>query len=259
VGGGEATLVRGPDGQALLVDTGGGGPGRADRGERVVVPVLRRLGVRRLAALALTSGVPDRAGGLAGVLEGMPVDEAWVPAGSEDAVWLAPLAIRGLRRQTLVAGERRWLGPVLVTALHPPPVTGAGPRPPPLALRVEWGLFAAVLAGSADGRAEQEMVASGQPLAAPVLLVSGHGSARGSTPGFLAAVAPRIAVIAVGARNPFGHPAPAALARLHAAGATLFRTDADGAVDLTSDGSWIRVRRWRRPGPVTEVALGGAR
>src|SRR4029077_10928230 len=68
VGQGEAILVQAPEGPALLVDTGGGGPGRGDRGERVVVPVLRRLGLRRLAALALTDGAPDHAGGLMGLL-----------------------------------------------------------------------------------------------------------------------------------------------------------------------------------------------
>src|SRR5262249_22524505 len=62
VGQGDAILVRGPDGRALLVDTGGGGPGRLDRGEHVVLPLLRRLGVTRLAALAVTHGDPDHAG-----------------------------------------------------------------------------------------------------------------------------------------------------------------------------------------------------
>src|SRR4029079_14862822 len=75
VGQGEAILVQSPEGAAFLVDTGGGGPGGGDRGERVVVPVLRRLGIRRLAALALTEGAPDHAGGLAGILAGLPVDE----------------------------------------------------------------------------------------------------------------------------------------------------------------------------------------
>ena len=48
---------------------------------------------------------------------------------------------------------------------------------------------------------------------------------------------PRLAVIPVGPRNPFGHPAPAVLARLGAAGATVYRTDRDGAVDIRSDGA----------------------
>jgi competence protein ComEC len=260
VGQGEAILVRAPNGQALLVDTGGGGPGRGDRGERVVVPVLRRLGVRRLAALALTDGTAARAGGLAGLLEGIPVDEAWIPAGSEGAAWLAPVAARGIPQRLLARGDRAWLGPVLVTALHPPadPSEPGPPRAEPLLLRIEWGLFATILGGGAGPAAE---VAAGQaavPLGAILLKVGGHGSRRSSTPDFLTAVGARLAAISVGARNPFGHPAPEVLGRLAAGGATIYRTDRDGAIDVRSDGARVWVRAWGRPGPVAEFPLRGA-
>jgi competence protein ComEC len=260
VGQGEAILVRAPDGQALLVDTGGGGPGRGDRGERVVAPILRRLGLRRLAALALTHGAPDRAGGLAGLLEGIPVDEAWIPAGSEEAPWLAPLAVRGIPQRALARGDRLWLGPLLVTVLHPPPPgTGSGPsRAEPLALRIEWGLFAAILTGGAGPAAEMAAERSGLPLRATLLKVGGHGSRRGATPEFLAAVGPRLAAIPVGARNPFGHPAPEVMGRLAAGGATVYRTDLDGAIDIRSDGARVWVRAWSRPEPAQEFPLRGA-
>ena len=134
VGQGEAILVRAPDGRALLVDTGGGGPGRGDRGERVVVPVLRRLGLRRLTALALTHGAPDRAGGLAGLLEGMPVDEVWIPAGSEGAVWLTPLAARGIplrlpcpRRPTVARSHPRDGAPPARRTARDRPATARNP------------------------------------------------------------------------------------------------------------------------------------
>ena len=261
VGQGEAILVQAPDGPAALIDTGGGGPGRGDRGERVVVPALRRLGLRRLAALALTEGAPDHAGGLSGVLEGMPVGEIWFPAGSEGAPWLDPIAARGIPRRALARGDRLWVGSLLVTVLHPPraelaesPETGGPPRPAPLLLRVEWGLFAAVLA-TGTGPAEATTLRGGQPLEATVLKVSGNGSRRGSASDFLAAVEPRLAVIPVGTRNPFGHPAPAVLARLGAAGAAVYRTDQDGAVDIRSDGTRVWVRAWGRPGPPVELLL----
>jgi competence protein ComEC len=262
VGQGEAILVQAPDGPALLVDTGGGGPGRGDRGERVVVPVLRRLGLRRLTAVALTEGAPDHAGGLTGILEGMPIDEVWMPAGSEGAPWLEPAVARGIPRRALARGDRLWIGSLLVTVLHPPraePAEGPGPGGPsrqaPLLLRVEWGLFAAVLATGSGPAAETPALRAGLPLDATVLKVSGNGSRRGSAPEFLAAVGPRLAVIPVGTRNPFGHPAPEVLARLGAAGAAVYRTDQDGAVDIRSDGARVWVRAWGRPGPPVEIRL----
>src|SRR5262249_2710091 len=177
VGQGDAILIRGPDGQAILVDTGGGGPGRSDRGERVVLPALRRLGVWRLAALALTHGDPDHAGGLQSLLDGIPITTAWVPAGTEDAEWQRPIADSGVPRQVLARGDRLWLGPVLLTVLHPP-----GPSDGPwrsdannasLVLRIEWGPASVLLTGDAEAVAERSMLARGLPLDALVLKV-GH-------------------------------------------------------------------------------------
>jgi competence protein ComEC len=263
VGQGEAILVQAPDGPALLVDTGGGGPGRGDRGERTVVPALRRLGLRRLAALAVTEGTPDHAGGLVGVLENMPVDEVWIPAGSETASWHVPVDVSGIPRRVLGQGDRRWIGSLLVTVLYPPragapeePLSGGIVQEAPLVLRIDWGLFAAVLAGGSGPAVETGLLRARQPLEAAVLKVSGHGSRRGSTPPFLAAVRPRLAVIPVGARNPYGHPAPAVLARLGAVGATVYRTDLDGAIEIRSDGARVWVRAWGRPGPPGELLLG---
>jgi competence protein ComEC len=261
-GQGEAILVQAPDGPALLVDTGGGGPGRGDRGERIVVPVLRRLGLRRLAALALTEGTPDHAGGLAGLLEGMPIDEVWIPAGSEGAPWLAPVVASGIPRRVLARDDHLRVGALLVTVLHPgrdTPATAperSGPaREAPLLLRVEWGRFAAVLATGARVGAEAAALRAGLPLRATLLKVSGNGSRRGSLPEFIDAVGPEVAAIPVGARNPFGHPTPEVLARLAAAGATVYRTDLDGAVDVRSDGRRVWVRTWGRPGPPRALTL----
>jgi competence protein ComEC len=261
VGQGEAILVQAADGSALLVDTGGGGPGRGDRGERTVVPVLRRLGVRRLAALAITEGTPDHAGGLAGLLDGMPIDEVWIPTGSEAASWHGPVEVSGIPRQVLVQGDRRWIGSLLVSVLYPPAgasegrLPGGSVREKPLVLRLEWGLFAAVLAGGTGLAVETELLRARQPLQATLLKVSGHGSQRGSTSEFLAVVRPRVAVIPVGARNPYGHPAPVVLARLGAVGATVYRTDLDGAIEIRSDGARVWVRAWGRPGSPAELVL----
>ena len=63
-GQGDAAFVRFPRGATLLVDAGGLSPlSTFDIGDRVVAPVLRAMGVRRLDVLALTHGDPDHIGG----------------------------------------------------------------------------------------------------------------------------------------------------------------------------------------------------
>ena len=127
---------------------------------------------------------------------------------------------------------------------------------PSLLLRIEWGLFAAILTGGGGPEAERAALRAAEPLRATLLKVGGHGSRRGSTPEFIGAIAPRLALIPVG-RNAFGQPAPEVLARLAAAGATVYRTDLDGAVDVTTDGARVWVRAWGRPGPASEFSLRG--
>jgi competence protein ComEC len=79
-----------------------------------------------------------------------------------------------------------------------------------------------------------------------VLKVPHHGSRFSSTAAFLAQVRPHLAVISVGARNPFRHPSADTLARLEAGGARVYRTDRDGAVILETDGRVLRVIAWAR-------------
>jgi competence protein ComEC len=77
---------------------------------------------------------------------------------------------------------------------------------------------------------------TGADLRADVLKVGHHGSAYGTTPELVAAVRPRFAIISVGRGNLFGHPAPQTLETLERAGATVYRTDQNGAVTITSNG-----------------------
>jgi competence protein ComEC len=270
VGQGEAVLVRGPDGAALLVDAGGGGPGRANRGERVVLPALRHLGVTRLRALALTHRDPDHAGGLLAVLAGLPVDEVWLPAGGAAAGWEAALDGVGARWRALARGDRLAVGPLDVAVLHPPRPAAGGPggaeagpgaldaNNGSLVLRVEWGLAAVLLMGDAEAPVERALLAAGLPLASPVLKVGHHGSRHATGAPFLAAVGPRLALVSAGAGNPFGHPTRDALGRLGRAGAEPARTDQDGAVEVWSDGTELAWRRWAAPGRVERYPLRGA-
>src|SRR6185436_7178774 len=67
------------------------------------------------------------------------------------------------------------------------------------------------------------------------------GSLTSSSEAFVRAMQPTVAVVSAGRNNHFGHPAPEVLRRYEAAGATVFRTDRDGAVFVESDGSSVNV------------------
>ena len=77
-----------------------------------------------------------------------------------------------------------------------------------------------------------DLLRRGAVPSADVLKVGHHGSRSSTTPAFLAAVAPRAAVISCGRENRFGHPAPETLKTLAGAPVALLRTDLRSDVRL---------------------------
>ncbi len=219
VGQGDAIVIEAPDGRAMVVDAGTGGPWRLDTGERVVAPFLWNRGILRLAATVITHTDIDHAGGMAALQRVFPVGEQWQAPTPKPfgGAWITPLRAR---------------------------TDSARVNDHAVVLRVELGLATILLASDIEAAAERALVDGGAPLAATVLKVAHHGAAASSTSPFLAAVRPAIAVISVGARNAYGHPDPGALARLAAIGARVYRTDRDGAVILETDGRALTVTRW---------------
>ncbi len=137
---------------------------------------------------------------------------------------------------------RLTVGDVHLTVLNPAAMplrsTASDENNNAIVVRLDYGQTSLLLTGDAETEAEAAMIAAQLPVAADVLKVGHHGSNGSTSAPFLAAVAPRSAVIQVGADNPFGHPAPQVLKRL--AGIPIYRTDQHGRVEVISDG----VRLW---------------
>jgi competence protein ComEC len=97
---------------------------------------------------------------------------------------------------------------------------------------LHYAAFRMLLTGDAGFETEQRLLRERTDLRADVLKVGHHGSAYASSSEFLEAVHPRAALISVGRHNLFGHPAPATITHLEAAGITVYRTDRCGAIIL---------------------------
>jgi competence protein ComEC len=106
-----------------------------------------------------------------------------------------------------------------------------------------------LLAGDIEARSERELLAAdATALRADILVVPHHGSTTSSTPEFVAAVAPRIAVFTSGYRNRFGHPRPVVLQRYIDAGSRLLRSDGHGALGFDIGDGPISIRIEREVG-----------
>jgi competence protein ComEC len=107
-----------------------------------------------------------------------------------------------------------------------------------LVLAIRWKDATALLAGDIRRRAERRLLARARRLAPVGLLqASHHGSDRGNTAPFLAALRPRAAIASAGARNRFGHPHPATVIRYRDRGVALRVTGREGALTARTAGA----------------------
>ena len=237
VGQGSSVLIR-TNRHTLLVDTGPG-MGSSDAGQRMVLPTLRRYGVRRLDRLVITHSDQDHDGGLASVAAVLPITSTLTPI---------PDDIPGAR--ACRAGDRwEWDG-VMFWVLHPSHTDGKDRNAVSCVIRVQDAYGGSLLlAGDIPAKTEQSLVVAlapdsgavgraaahrfGARLSAQVLLAPHHGSKTSTSREFLQAVNPQLVVIQAGYRNRFGHPHPEVLDRIQAQpGRRVARTDLDGALHL---------------------------
>jgi competence protein ComEC len=250
VGQGDSVLLRFPRGSTMLVDAGGlTGSSSFDLGDRVVAPVLRAAGIRRLDYLVLTHGDPDHIGGAPAVVREFRPFEVWNGIPVDRSAALAALQLQAEDGRAAWAnvyrGHRLSVDGVEVVAEHPVEADWERQRvrnDDSIVLDIRWRDVSLLLTGDIGREVEQALGERVRAAPLRVLKVPHHGSLTSSSPGFLQAVRPDVAVFSAGRSNHFGHPAPAVLQRYADIGAEVFRTDRDGAVTLDTDGYSIDVR-----------------
>ncbi len=241
VGQGDAILLRFGDG-ALLVDAGPD----PQTARQVLLPRLARLGVERLDGLVLTHADADHIGGAADVLKALPVTNVWMATSRQDHPLLSVIedAARqgGTRIEEPAHGQAlEWHPALSVEVSIAAPSMASGDNNQSLVLHVRYGDADFLLTGDIERAAERVLVDAVGGLEADVLKVAHHGASTSSSPEFLAAVKPQVAVISAGLGNAFNHPRDEVLRRLRGVGAHVYRTDLAGDVVVRTDGYEITV------------------
>ncbi|MBW4720863.1 DNA internalization-related competence protein ComEC/Rec2 [Saccharothrix obliqua] len=228
--------------RAVLVDTG---PEPAS-----VLACLRRLGVRRLPLVVLSHLHADHIGGLAAVLAERGVGAVAVgPSRQPEWAWKEVRALaRAAGVQVLELGVGRRLSwPGLEIDVVGPRVVPTGEEntavnDASVVLRASTAAGRVLLTGDVELAGQAALLGGHTDLRADVLKVPHHGS-RFSSPEFLAAVRPRVALVSVGAKNRYGHPSGPLIDAMARQGVQVLRTDRDGDTAVLPGPQGPRVAR----------------
>jgi beta-lactamase superfamily II metal-dependent hydrolase len=246
VGQGDSILLTFPHNESLLIDGGKEVEGPT------VVSYLHSVGITHLNGIVATHPDSDHIGGLITVLNSVQVDHVYdvgLPKSSATyATFLQLVAQKNISYTHSRAGDSIAMdSDTTILIINPPQPISATEVPDndhSIVMKVTYQRVSYLLTGDAESSAEARMI-SMYNCSAYVLKVGHHGSSSASSATFLRAVMPHIAVISVGANNSYGHPAPQALARLAAANATVYRTDTQGTIIVTTNGLSVDVRAAR--------------
>ncbi len=236
VGQGDSALVQ-CDGHAMLIDGG-------DRSNsQKIYSVLKKQGISHLDLVVASHPHADHVGGLAAAFQA--ADAELVLCSTTDASgeifqnFSRYASQKGSGIQIPEVGTIYPLGDAQVEILG----LNAAPEgnDSSIILRVTYGQNSFLFTGDASFESENALIRSGIDLHTDVLKVGHHGSNDSTSEAFLTAVGPQYAVISVGRQNSYGHPSAATLELLRNARLSVYRTDLQGDILITSDGSHLSV------------------
>ncbi len=235
VGQGDATLVTSGE-YAMLIDAGDD-----SKGTKVQL-YLQNQGVEKLDYLVLTHTDADHIGGADVIISKFDIGNVFVGDYPKDnnvyRDLMQALELKGLSYSTPAVGENFAIGDAFFTILAPNRAY-SDPNNSSIALLLQNGQNRFLFTGDAEEEAEQDILANGLNIDCDVLKAGHHGSRTSNTKGLLTAASPIYAVISCEENNSYGHPHAEVLNNLRVMGVKVFRTDEQGSVVATSDGTEI--------------------
>lgn len=241
VGQGDSVFIHTPNDNTILIDGG-----EATQGENVL-NFLKEQGIEHLDVVVATHLHSDHIGGLVTVIENMDIGSIYMPKTVHNTKTFENLVLavkqKELKFKPAYAGVDILLDDVNATFVAPEKKeTYDDLNNSSAVLRLTYENVSFLFTGDAESESEEDMLASGQNLGAQVLKVAHHGSSSSTTEEFLEAVNPEYAIISCGEENKYGHPHRETIQLLEEFDVSIYRTDEEGTIHITSDGSKIDLK-----------------
>ncbi|WP_410510113.1 lamin tail domain-containing protein [Methanosarcina hadiensis] len=238
VGQGDSILIEYSN-KALLIDAG-----ESDQGQ-VVTSYLQDYGISTLDYIVATHPHSDHIGGMDDVLNNFQVehfvDSGYPHTSKTYENMLTSIDQKDIPFEVVKAGQTINFDPAVdIEVLNPASTYSDDLNENSVVLKVTYGETSFLLMGDAGLETEEHIMEAGYDVDSDILKVGHHASTSGSGPTFVSTVSPDISIIEVGTENSYGHPHSEILKRLHEA-STVYRTDLDGTIVVTTDGSTYTV------------------
>lgn len=239
VGQGDCTLLM-SGGWTVLVDTGPKTP-NYDGGERLVVPALRKFGVRKIDCVIITHPDADHAGGLVAVSRRYKIGKVIVSSAFIDdekmLTWFSDADINDDQIIWIDGNASTQFGELEISFVTPRGGFDTEDNDLSLFVRVDAGEGSLAITGDASSDVEDAL----SPMYSwdvDILKAGHHGSNNSTGLPWLNETSPEFVIASCGRRNPYNHPSEKVVARVENYGAQFLRTDRDGSVTfvLTGEG-----------------------
>ncbi len=241
VGQGDSIFLRGPSGATMLVDASDSGA------YKNIDAFLKKQGVKKLDVVIGTHPHADHIGGMQKVVANYELGAYYMPDAVNNTRMFENLLDELDKRDVNVikaAGGKdayiEWDNNIEVRLLSPlADVKYKNLNDMSVICHIRFKNTSVLLTGDAEAYAERAalMELPASYFKATVLKIGHHGSSSSTSPAFLDAVAPDVAVLSLGANNDYGHPHKEVLQALKSANIPYYRTDKAGTVHIRLDGS----------------------
>ena len=249
VGQGDSTLIRTETNKVILIDSGGSTASSSfDVGNKVLLPYLLDIRIKKIDFIIVSHFDADHCQAFETVIDNINVEKVVVCKQSmitqEYLNIINKCKKKNIKIIVVERGDKLKIDKrTEFEILHPGESFlddgKGGLNANAIVCKMNYKLdngkvFSILFTGDIEVEAEKELEqVYGKKLKADILKIAHHGSKTSSREEFIKLVAPKIALIGVGEKNKFGHPADITLERLEKENVKVYRTDKMGEVSIT--------------------------